>query len=119
MPVYGLGHYADGRPYYAMRFIRGESLKEAIGRFHQADAAGSRDPGERALSLRKLLGRFIDVCNAIAYAHSRGVLHRDIKPAQHHARQVRRDAGGRLGPGQGARDARQSRPSRPKARSRR
>jgi serine/threonine protein kinase len=34
VPVYGLGNYGDGRPYYAMRFIRGESLKEAIERFH-------------------------------------------------------------------------------------
>ncbi len=79
VPVYGLGTYGDGRPYYAMRFIRGDSLKEAIERFHRADIPG-RDPGERALELRKLLGRFIDVCNAIDYAHSRGVLHRDLKP---------------------------------------
>ncbi len=34
VPVYGLGTYADGRPYYAMRFIRGDSLKEAVDRFH-------------------------------------------------------------------------------------
>jgi serine/threonine-protein kinase len=80
VPVYGLGHYEDGRPYYAMRFIRGDSLNEAIERFHKADVAG-RDPGERALALRQLLGRFVDVCDAIAYAHSRGVLHRDLKPA--------------------------------------
>jgi serine/threonine protein kinase/tetratricopeptide (TPR) repeat protein len=92
VPVYGLGTYADGRPYYAMRFIRGESLKEAIDHFHQRDNSqipsavqgegqGGGWAGSNDLELRKLLRRFIDVCNAIDYAHSRGVLHRDIKPA--------------------------------------
>ena len=79
VPVYGLGTYGDGRPYYAMRFIRGDSLKEAIDRFHADDGLKS-DPGRRSLELHKLLRRFLDVCNAIDYAHSRGVLHRDIKP---------------------------------------
>ena len=79
VPVYGLGTYGSGRPYYAMRFVKGDSLKEAIERFH-GDAAMKADPGRRSLELRKLLRRFTDVCNAIDYAHSRGVLHRDIKP---------------------------------------
>jgi serine/threonine-protein kinase len=79
VPVYGLGNDADGRPYYAMRFIRGDSLKDAINRFH-ADTTAKADPGRRMLGLRQLLRRFTDVCNAIEYAHSRGVLHRDIKP---------------------------------------
>ncbi|MGO9114376.1 MAG: protein kinase domain-containing protein, partial [Thermoguttaceae bacterium] len=79
VPVYGLGQYANGRPYYAMRFIRGDSLKEAVDHYHDPQAEKS-DPGERVVELRKLLGRFIDVCNAVAYAHSRGVLHRDLKP---------------------------------------
>src|SRR6516165_6325409 len=43
VPVYGLGTYGDGRPYYAMRFIRGDSLKQAIEHFH-ADGALERDP---------------------------------------------------------------------------
>jgi eukaryotic-like serine/threonine-protein kinase len=79
VPVYGMGTYADGRPYYAMRFIKGDSLQDAVRQFHQKEGPG-RDPGERALALRELLGRFVDVCNAVAYAHSRGVLHRDLKP---------------------------------------
>jgi eukaryotic-like serine/threonine-protein kinase len=79
VPVYGLGSYADGRPFYAMRFIRGDTLKEAIARFHapRPDAYG---PDFGSLAFRQLLGRFVAVCNAVAYAHSRGVLHRDLKP---------------------------------------
>ncbi len=79
VPVYGLGSYDNGRPFYAMRFIRGDSLKDAIAAFH-ADTTLRRDPGRCSLELRKLLRRFVDVCNAIEYAHSRGVLHRDLKP---------------------------------------
>jgi tetratricopeptide (TPR) repeat protein len=81
VPVYGLGRDPAGRPFYAMRFIRGDSLKEAIDRFHAAEKQPGRDASQSTLELRELLGRFIDVCDAIAYAHSRGVLHRDLKPS--------------------------------------
>jgi serine/threonine protein kinase len=80
VPVYALGHHPDGRPYYAMRFIRGTSLKEAIDRFHNPQAQGLQPLGFESLAFRQMLNRFIAVCNAIAYAHSRGVLHRDLKP---------------------------------------
>ncbi len=80
VPVYGLNHHADGRPYYAMRFISGQSLQDAVKAFHIADKPG-RDPRERALAQRQLLKRFVDVCNTIAFSHSRGILHRDLKPA--------------------------------------
>jgi serine/threonine-protein kinase len=79
VPVYGMGKDPQGRPYYAMRFIHGDSLDDAIVRFH-ADESLQASPGRRSLELRKLLRRFLDVCNAIDYAHSRGVLHRDLKP---------------------------------------
>lgn len=80
VPVHALGRHPDGRPFYVMRFIDGESLDQSIAAFHGAPAPKA-DPGERSLELRRLLGRFVDVCRAIQYAHSRGVLHRDIKPA--------------------------------------
>jgi hypothetical protein len=39
VPVHGLGQYADGRPFYAMRFIQGETLKEAIAKYHASDGS--------------------------------------------------------------------------------
>ncbi len=77
VPVYGFGVSPDGRPYYAMRFIEGRSLKDAIDEFHRLP----NDASDTSLKFRELLRRIVDVCNTIYYAHSRRVLHRDIKPA--------------------------------------
>ena len=76
VPVYGLEWRPDGRPFYVMRFIKGEDLASAARRFHSGDSADFT-----GLDFRWMLRRFVDVCNTIAYAHSRGVLHRDIKPS--------------------------------------
>ena len=78
VPVYSLSRDSDGLPFYAMRFIRGESLDRVIKKFHES---GGLDHGEHFLEFRQLLNRFVDVCNTIAFAHSRQVLHRDLKPA--------------------------------------
>jgi eukaryotic-like serine/threonine-protein kinase len=77
VPVFGLGTDDSGRPCYAMRLIKGTSLQDAIDSFH---AAGRADLDDRKHSLRKLLQRYVSVCNTLAYAHSQYVLHRDLKP---------------------------------------
>ena len=68
VPVYELGERADGTLYYTMKVVRGRTLADAI---HAATDFEAR---------LRLLNHFVDLCQAIAYAHSRGVVHRDIKP---------------------------------------
>lgn len=80
VPIYALGHHENGQPFYAMRFVQGDTLADAIARFHRRDDAAP-PPTERNLQLRKLITRLIDVCDAVAYAHSRNIIHRDLKPA--------------------------------------
>ena len=74
-PVHGRGQMDDGRPYYAMRFIDGETLQDATKRYHLSTAS------DRNVEFRRLLKAFVGVCETMAYAHSRGVIHRDLKPS--------------------------------------
>jgi WD40 repeat protein/serine/threonine protein kinase len=76
VPVYALGENSDGRLFYAMRLVRGETLKERIRKFHNAGSIG-RQP----VAFRQMLNHFVRICDIVAYAHSRGVLHRDLKPS--------------------------------------
>ncbi len=64
--VYDFGEQ-DGNPYLVMQFLEGAGLDSMIQR-------------GVSLTLSERLGIIIDVCNGLAYAHQRGVIHRDIKP---------------------------------------
>jgi WD40 repeat protein/serine/threonine protein kinase/tetratricopeptide (TPR) repeat protein len=69
-PIYELGQFADKRPFFAMKLVKGETLSKLLADREEPTA-------ERA----KFIGIFEQICQTMAYAHSRGVIHRDLKPA--------------------------------------
>ncbi|MEM7476482.1 MAG: serine/threonine-protein kinase [Planctomycetota bacterium] len=77
VPLYMSGvNPHTGRPFYVMRFLGKRTLLEAIDEYHARTKAGVAEP----LDLHRLLNSFLKVCQAIGYAHARGVIHRDLKP---------------------------------------
>jgi eukaryotic-like serine/threonine-protein kinase len=77
IPLYGAGESDAGVPYYAMRYIDGQTLDARLREFHaQRLQRGKRDN----VQFRSMLQAFISICQTIAYAHNRGIVHRDIKP---------------------------------------
>ena len=68
VPVLEVGELEDGVPFYTQRLVRGRTLAKAI--------AACKGLPDRL----RLLPHFLDLCNAIAYAHGKGVIHRDLKP---------------------------------------
>ncbi len=65
VPVHELGMTEDGRIYFTMKRVRGQDLSKSLA----------------ARPLFELLQILLKVCDALAYAHSQGVIHRDLKPA--------------------------------------
>ena len=82
VPIYGLGKDDADNPCYAMRFIQGTTLHEAIEAYYtHRKSIHHPYPLDTDREFRALLQRYKAACNTVAYAHSRGVLHRDLKPA--------------------------------------
>src|SRR5262249_45663796 len=69
VPVYELGRLPDQRPFFTMKLVQGQTLSALLDR--------RADPGQE---LPKFLKIFEQVCQTLAYAHSRRVIHRDLKP---------------------------------------
>jgi tetratricopeptide (TPR) repeat protein len=74
VPVHNLGRLPDGRLYFTMKLVRGQTLQQMLDVGHVSNVTGL------ANTLAPRLGIFEQVCQAVAYAHSNGVIHRDLKP---------------------------------------
>ncbi len=76
VPVHDVGVDAEGRFYYVMKFVEGETLEDIIEKLMKGDAEyHARYPFERRVEI------FRQVLRGVQYAHARGVVHRDLKPA--------------------------------------
>ena len=71
IPLYDYGQFADGRLYYTMKEVRGQTLTKLIQDYHNQ---------QMEWSLRRMVQILVSVCDAIAYAHDYSVFHRDLKP---------------------------------------
>jgi tRNA A-37 threonylcarbamoyl transferase component Bud32 len=78
VPVYGLEVQPDGTLAYAMRIVRGRTLREVLDDLRATYAAGRPLRADQQLQSRLLL--FESLCRTLQHAHERGVLHRDLKP---------------------------------------
>lgn len=75
VPVYELGRNQFGKPFFVMRFLQDESLRKVIKEHLKKNPAYLRDYPPQVL-----LEIFLKICDAVAYAHSCGILHLDLKP---------------------------------------
>ncbi|PAY19817.1 protein kinase [Rhodopirellula sp. SM50] len=80
VPVHELVADESGDTYYVMKLLEGDTLRHHIRTAHAKPSERKWLRHELLEAITPLLLRFIDVCNAVAYAHRRGIIHRDLKP---------------------------------------
>ena len=80
VPVHELVADEGGDTYYVMKLLEGDTLRHHIRLAHAHAPSEGWSRHELLESITPLLLRFIDVCNAVAYAHRCGIIHRDLKP---------------------------------------
>jgi serine/threonine protein kinase len=81
-PVYALGTLSDGRPYLAMKLIRGRTLAAVLAAREQRVTTDDDESAElTAFHAPGLLQVFDQICQAVGFAHSQKIVHRDLKPA--------------------------------------
>lgn len=74
--IHGTGETIDGRPFYTMPFLDGGTLRHKAAQFHRQNPTSLVEDHK---DFRDILYRLVAVCKTIAYAHSRGIVHRDLK----------------------------------------
>ncbi len=75
VPIHELGIDGQKRLFFSMKMVSGRSLADVL-----RDLRKNSKEAERDYSLDRLLRIFNSICHAVAYAHARGVVHRDLKP---------------------------------------
>jgi len=75
IPIYDIALDENGNPYFTMKALKGETLSEIIKQLRNGNVE------YRHYTRTRLLGIFLKVCNAIDYAHTKGVIHLDLKPS--------------------------------------
>lgn len=80
VPVHALGRTDDGRPYFTMKKVAGKTLSVLIVEVHRCAHDGQWLPTPTGWTFHRLVQAFHRVCEAIGFAHARGVIHRDLKP---------------------------------------